>query len=285
MYFFLVLTGSLPGCGGKSNDSLDNEVLAQAGSALFRVKDFKEVLPEKEELQISTAQAKAYIQKWINAELLRQEAVRRGLHKRDAIKRALSNAERDLLASALLEEEIAKIIDVSDEEIRAYYNQHQEMFMRAAEEVRASQILVGTIEEANRLRIQLRSGAAMDTLARIHSLDPSGQRGGDMGYFSREQVLPQLASAAFTLSINSISRPIKTDFGYHILKVIERQPPETVKDLSQVEDIIREEIIAAKIREARRTLITNLKSNTLIVERYDLLSSLLPDSSAAPMRY
>ena len=85
--------------------------------------------------------------------------------------------------------------------------------------VRAKHILVKTQEEALEIKKMLDNGADFDTLAKQYSLCPSKEKGGDLGYFNRGQMVPEFENAAFSTPIGGISEPVETRFGWHIIKV------------------------------------------------------------------
>jgi parvulin-like peptidyl-prolyl isomerase len=87
------------------------------------------------------------------------------------------------------------------------------------QEVKASHILVESKAEAQRLIAQIKGGESFENLARKHSKCPSGRSGGDLGFFTRGKMVPAFENAAFTLGKGQVSEPIKTQFGYHIIKV------------------------------------------------------------------
>ena len=87
-------------------------------------------------------------------------------------------------------------------------------------QVRASHILVNSETQAERLKKEIEQGKlTFDEAARKYSTCPSGQNGGDLGYFGRNQMVKEFEDAAFKLPIGSISKPVKTQFGYHLIKV------------------------------------------------------------------
>lgn len=86
-------------------------------------------------------------------------------------------------------------------------------------EVRASHILVSSEQEANNLLNQIRSGTKFEDLAMKHSQCPSGKQGGDLGFFGRGQMVPAFENAAFSMEPGQVSAPVKTQFGYHLIKV------------------------------------------------------------------
>ena len=90
-------------------------------------------------------------------------------------------------------------------------------------EVRASHILVKDEKTAKKLKAELDKGADFAKLAKKHSKCPSGQSGGDLGFFGKGQMVKEFEDAAFSLSIGVPSKPIKTEFGYHLILVTAKQ--------------------------------------------------------------
>ncbi len=91
------------------------------------------------------------------------------------------------------------------------------------EEVKASHILVETEEEAIRLKEEILSGTPFEDIAAEHSMCPSGARGGDLGFFGKGQMVKEFENAAFDLKVGEISDPIKTNFGWHLIIVTDKQ--------------------------------------------------------------
>ena len=90
-------------------------------------------------------------------------------------------------------------------------------------EVRASHILVKTEEEANELREKISNGEDFAQIAQENSLCPSGQNGGDLGYFGRGMMVKPFEDAAFSLEIGELSTPVQTQFGWHLIKVVDKK--------------------------------------------------------------
>lgn len=89
--------------------------------------------------------------------------------------------------------------------------------------VRASHILVKTEQEANSILFDLKRGASFEDAAKKFSLCPSKSKGGDLGWFGRNMMVKEFEDAAFSLPVGELSTPVKTRFGYHIIKVTETQ--------------------------------------------------------------
>jgi peptidyl-prolyl cis-trans isomerase C len=144
-----------------------------------------------------------------------------------------------LIAGAYMQ----KVVDetVTDEAIKAEYEKRKAEFV-PAKEVHARHILVKTEDEAKDIIKELDGGADFVELAKTKSTGPSGPQGGDLGFFTKERMVPPFAEAAFAMEPGSVSKePVKTDFGWHVIKVEEVRDT-TFPALSEVEDDIKSEL-------------------------------------------
>ena len=103
--------------------------------------------------------------------------------------------------------------------------------MEEITKVKASHILVSSEGEAKALKSEIEEGASFEELAKKYSKCPSGANGGDLGYFRRGQMVKEFENAAFDTEINQVSDPIKTQFGYHLIKVYDKKYGKITKDL------------------------------------------------------
>jgi peptidyl-prolyl cis-trans isomerase C len=189
----------------------------------------------------------ALLERMIDRQSLVMIARRQGLDENPDIKREIEDAvERVLEAAYLRREALSK---VTDRAIQARYN--REYANRpATEEVRARHILVTSEADANDVLAELKKGADFATIAGTRSKDPDGKRGGDLGFFRREQVWPSFADVAFALQPGQVGpKPIRNEFGWHVVKVEERRlvaPP----SLPDVRESIRQALISQEVRQA-----------------------------------
>ena len=95
--------------------------------------------------------------------------------------------------------------------------------VKMANEVHALHILVKTEEEAKGLLEEIKNGATFEKLAEMKSMCPSGKRGGDLGWFGRGMMVKEFEDAAFSLEAGKVSEPVKTQFGWHLIKVLEKR--------------------------------------------------------------
>src|SRR5215210_9475014 len=130
--------------------------------------------------------------------------------------------------------------------------------MGQEQEGRARHILVETEDEAKAVQSQIKGGSDFAELAKQKSKDPGGSEGGDLGYFSKEQMVPEFANAAFKLENGQVSEPVKSQFGWHIIKVEDKrqkQVPEFDKVKDQIETFVvrkAQSEMVAKLREGAK---------------------------------
>jgi peptidyl-prolyl cis-trans isomerase C len=144
-----------------------------------------------------------------------------------------------LTIKALLEKEVIRKVSVSDKQIRAFYDEHTNLFHHP-EQVKASHILIQVSPDADEakkaealasiqaLKQRIDNGEDFATLAMEYSDGPSKAKGGDLGFFSREQMVQPFSDAAFALKPGQVSDVVTTRFGYHLIRLTERQAPQTM---------------------------------------------------------
>ena len=153
----------------------------------------------------------------------------------------LQSARRAMLAQASMREAI-KGLTVSDDEARKFYDDNPEMF-KNPERVHARHILVSGDENLAKVQAELKSGKSFDVVAKENSIDPgSAANGGDLGEFPRGMMVPEFEKAAFELkNPGDVSEPVKTQFGWHIIKLEERIP-ESPMPFEQVKSRLLQEL-------------------------------------------
>lgn len=141
---------------------------------------------------------------------------------------------------SLLYKKAQNEVEVSDKEIQAYYDQ-------AKYELNARHILVKTEEEAKAIIEELKNGADFAELAKEKSVDSgSGAQGGELGWFSVGKMVQEFNDAAYALELNTVSEPVKSEFGYHIIEVKEKREVEGYGTLEEKKEEIREQLKAQK---------------------------------------
>lgn len=126
--------------------------------------------------------------------------------------------ERQIVMQVLLRKLVAPQVDVTEEEVKSEFDTQKQQFTEP-EQIRASHILVESEAKAKELLEQIRGGADFAQLAKENSTDGSAAQGGDLSYFGRGDMVPEFEEAAFALKKDEVSDVVKSQFGYHIIKV------------------------------------------------------------------
>lgn len=164
------------------------------------------------------------VEELIDQRLLAIEARRRGLQNTPEARRRLAAAEERILGNILLETEIAE--QVTEEAALRLYSE-QTGLARPGEQIRARHILVDTREAADAIIGLANDGRDFAELAVQYSTDIATRvQGGDLGYFSRDGVLPEIAALAFSSEQGEIAGPVETASGWHVLYIVDRRSPE-----------------------------------------------------------
>ncbi|MDD2997731.1 MAG: peptidyl-prolyl cis-trans isomerase [Candidatus Riflebacteria bacterium] len=170
----------------------------------------------------------------------------------------IKDVARRTVVKALLDEKIGSIV-VDDKEIEEHYQKNLADFAQPAQ-MKAHHILVKEEAEAKDLLATLeKEPAKFEELAKAKSTCPSGKSGGDLGMFGEGQMVPEFDQACKTAEVGKVVGPVKTNFGYHIVRVDERQPAGTQK-LDDAKDKIRAKLLPEKQKEAFVKFIEELKT-------------------------
>jgi peptidyl-prolyl cis-trans isomerase C len=214
------------------------------------------------QLQGSPAQRREQIIGYLtDVTLVAQAAEKQKIADTPEFKRREAFMRNKLLMSALLEAHSKAA--ATDEELHKVYDE-QVKPMGAEEEVRARHILVETEDEAKAIAEQIKGGADFAELAKEKSKDPgSAKDGGDLGYFAKGSMVPEFADVAFKMYPGQVSNPVKTQFGWHIIK-LEDKRARKVPDFDQVKN----QIEAFVARRAQGEFVTQLRE-TAKIERLD----------------
>jgi peptidyl-prolyl cis-trans isomerase C len=192
--------------------------------------------------------------------MVTQAADKKNLADDADFKRRLAFLRSKLLMGYELQQEAKTAL--TDEALKQTYDEAVKS-MSGQEEVRARHILVEGEDEAKAILEQLKGGADFAKLAKEKSKDPGAAEGGDLGYFTKDQMVPEFADVAFKMYPGQLSNPVKTQFGWHVIKVEDKrikQPPEFEK--------VKDQIEAYLARKAQSDFITKLRQSAKI-ERLD----------------
>lgn len=249
---------ALEACGGRVPE---DEIVARVGDAVLK----REVMIQRMRWEgMREDQENEFVERWVNQELLYQEARKLGLHKTEELRWELELVEKEFLIQKLLETTFANKILITEEEILSHYEKYKEEFRVDEDEVRALHILTKTREEANAARQEIRAGKPFEEVARELSVDIFRERGGDMGFFTRDDVIPEVQRYAFRSSEGTLSPVFSSSYGYHLLKVLKKRVKGDVKDLSDIRAEIIQRLRVNKERSVYYDLLFQLQNKTKI---------------------
>lgn len=196
----------------------------------------------------------AFIEQYINLQLINEAAQKAGVAKQEEVQTQIANSREQIVRAAYMRDLFEDA--VSEEVLQNAYKARFES-QPMPEEIRARHILVGADQQAlaRDLIAQLRGGADFAKLAEEHSKDPTAARGGDLGYFVQSEMVPEFGAAVFAMNTGDLSaQPIKTQFGWHIVKVEDKRQrvkPSYEEARQALDQEARQAILDAKLTELR----------------------------------
>lgn len=162
------------------------------------------------------------------------------------------------LASHMAATSVIDKVTLTDEEVAAYFQAHKAQFAAGAQ-VRAKHILVDSEDKAKKVEQEIASGSkSFEDAAKEYSSCPSKEKGGDLGFFGKGQMVPEFEKAAFEAEIGTLTGPVKTQFGYHLIRV-EDKKEETPADFESIKGQLYENLLQQKKQAAYMEAIKELE--------------------------
>ncbi len=180
-----------------------------------------------------------------------------------------NGVRENILLEKLITSQVYLPIKVSEREITAYYREHQDQF-REPKKFRIRQILLESQGEAEEILKALGKGEKFEELARKRSLSPDKESGGDMGYFSTEEMLAEWAEAVGKLSPGEVSYPVESPYGWHIFKLEKVLPPRMVS-LKEARKKIKEKLLLERREGALKEWLLGLRVRAAIETNEEML--------------
>jgi peptidyl-prolyl cis-trans isomerase C len=219
------------------------------------IQDAAQTLPPQLRQQPANKLYSIILSQMVGTTLAAQAARREKLQDTPLVKRRMQLIEDQVLAQSYMDDVIRK--NVTEAKVKAAYDR----YLKTApprEEVKARHILLASEADAKAVIQQLKKGADFATLAKEKTTDPAGKTsGGDLGWFTKDQMVPAFADAAFKLKKGEFSRtPVKTQFGWHVIKVEDRRvakPPSFDEVKQGLANQLVKEVVAQRMQELRKT--------------------------------
>lgn len=276
----VVISLSIFGC--KSESSKTGQASAPKGEVIAEVngtpitseqfkKEIKNLPPQLQVMAQSAEGKKELLDTMVIREIILQQAKKDGLDKSQDVADRLADLKDKVVVEAYLKKKLESEAAVSDADLQKMYEQNKERF-RTGDQIRASHILVKSEKEAQDVESQLKKGANFEELAKKLSTDSSASKGGDLGWFSKGNMVPDFEKAAFGLKEGQISDPVKTQFGYHIIKVTGKRPA-GIMPFSEVKEQLKAAALPQKQQELFKKLKDDLRKDAKVTVKEDALKN------------
>lgn len=200
---------------------------------------------------------KMVLEQLINKKLFLADAAKNLYEYDPKFKAEFQRMKEEMLANFAIAKAVESV-KVTDEEAKAFFEENKSELM-SGETVNASHILVATEEEANEILAKINAGEiSFEDAARAHSSCSSSEQGGNLGEFGRGQMVPEFDSACFEMVPGEVRGPVKTQFGFHLIKLNAKNEAKPI-EFSEIADQIKQKLMSDKQQAAYRSKINQLK--------------------------
>lgn len=247
-----------------------DQVILTIGDEKLTVKEYEATigaLPQQYQGAARGAQKRQFAERLVQLKILSKEAEKRSIDQQPSVKQQLAFDRQNVLAGALFQD-MVKTAKVDDQAARKYYTEHKGDF----EQVKGRHILIRfkgsqvplragekelteeeALAKAQDIRKKLAAGGDFAAIAKSDSDDAgSGANGGDLGTFKHGSMVPAFEQAAFALPVNQVSEPVKTQFGYHLIQVQEKQAKSFEEAKLEIEEKLRPEVAKQELDDLRK---------------------------------
>jgi peptidyl-prolyl cis-trans isomerase C len=271
------------GAGGCAPDSQEPPALAivngrpiTQGEFEYRWSELPEATRERYESQ---GGKQKFLNDLISREILLQEARRLGLDHSVGLQERLERVKEQLMLDELMKDVIATTVQISDAELHAYYDAHRAALLSALQ-VHAAHILLPTEAQAKEVKHQLNQGYNFGRLAQRYSIDDRTKaNGGEFGLYRPGMADPGVEPVLMTLKPGIVSEPVETRSGFHLVKVLSRDPDDA-QHVEAVRQGLRRELLAEKRRKQFEDVLVKLRAHATV--RVATASGLTSRATVAP---
>lgn len=200
---------------------------------------------------------KMVLEQLISKKLLLLDAQKNLFEYDPEFKKELEMVKNDLLVNFVMKKTMEKV-NVTDAEVKEYYEKNKESLVEG-EKVGASHILVDSEEKANELLVKINNKEiSFEDAARAESSCPSSETGGNLGEFTRGQMVPEFDEACFSMSVGEIKGPVKTQFGYHLIKLNSKAEAKPM-EFDAIKDQLKGSLLQEKQQDAYKSKLNQLQ--------------------------
>ena len=272
----------LVGCQSKSSKEegvtpkKGGQTVAEVNGDIITTDDFKkevENLPPYLRPMAETPDGKKeLLDTMIVREIIMQQAKKDGLDKSPEVAAKMEELRQRVIVEAFLKKKIEEQANISDADLRKFYDENKDKF-NTSEQVRASHILVKSEAEARDILAQIKKGGNFEELAKKYSIDSAKSRGGDLGWFGKGSMIPDFEKVVFGMKVGDISEIVKTQYGYHIIKLTGKRPA-GMRSFDEAKELIKQKLLPEKQQQIFAKLKEELKKNAKYSIKEDVLKGI-----------
>ena len=272
LFVLILLSVSIAGCSSKPSGQ--DKILVSVGNKFITLNDFKSKLSKLPSYYRGMAEKnrKTLFDDMIVESLFLEDALRKGINRDKEVRDILEEARKKIIIAKFVKTEVDDKIKISEDETKKYYDAHKDEFKKP-EMWRASHILVANEGEAKDILTALSAGKNFQDMAKERSIDATASRGGDVGYFRKGQVVPEFENACLALKVGQTSQIIRTQFGYHIIRLTDKKP-ESVQSFEEARPVIENELKLKARNELFDKLVTDLKNKYRVRVESDAMKAI-----------
>jgi parvulin-like peptidyl-prolyl isomerase len=246
------------------------QVVARVGDAVLTLDDIRNRMPAEYSDLMTYEQNVDYVKRWVDAEILYQTALARKIDQEPAVRQRHRKMQKDLLTAEMISRLCTQTAEISDAEIEKYYRDNIHLFTRKETEVKHLHMRIKTLSEAWRIRNETTQNNFL-TMAGAHSLDPVPDIN-TLPWVTRSEVIPEIAEAVFNARAGGTTPPLKTPFGYYIVKVIDKMGPGTVRPVESVKDEIISHVTSDTQKARLDDIISRLRKKMIVEHNLNLIT-------------
>lgn len=252
---------------GKTLATVDDEVITMEQFSA----ELDKIPTNMKMLVVSQSGKRNFLDRLVVKKLLLKEAKKDDIEKSKEFQDRLTDIKDQLIIESLLKKKVQLNLNLTDADMKKYYDANREQFKRE-QEIETSQIVLKTEQEAKEIQGRLLKGESFEDLARTYSIDPSAKStGGKIGYHPKGTLIPEYEQAAFKLTkAGQLSPIVKTQLGYHIIRLEGTKAPSYVP-FEEVKEFIKQKMGQEKQAEVLEKYIAELKKSAKITINEDLL--------------
>jgi len=260
---FVLMVPFLSACGGAGKGKQEKVLAMVNGQPITEAmldEEAKSLPPYVRPMLDTPSGRMQFLESLITRDLLMQEALRRGMDRREEVRERLNMARRSILLEALLRDVTEKASGLSDEALKKFYDANRENF-QVGERVKASHVLFKDRAKVEKMAQEAKNGMPFEEIAKMASKE--GGLAADLGFIERGKFDKKFEEAAFAAPTGSVTGPVKTAYGYHLIQVGEKRPAGT-QPFEEVKGQIAADLREQAQREAFETLLSQMKKQARI---------------------